>query len=74
MLNRKSTNTPLLRFIFAWALTLKRGFIEFLEVQFCSSKGVFALLSASCCQITCNMISKARNNKKCAFRFETEFI
>ena len=71
MLNRKSTITLLLRFIFAWALTLKRGFSEFLEAQFHSSKGVFALffwtfesnLSASCCQVKCNMISKARNDR-----------
>ena len=43
VLNIKSTNTPLLRFIFAWALTLKMGFNEFMETQFHSSKGVFAL-------------------------------
>ena len=33
MLNRKSTNTPLLWVIFACALTLKRVFNEFLEAQ-----------------------------------------
>ena len=68
VLNRKSTNTPVLRLIFACTLTLKRVFNEFLEAQLRSSKGVYLYsfywtfgsnLSASCCQIKGNMISKA---------------
>ena len=67
MLNRKSTNTPLLRLIFACTSTLKRVFSEFFKAQLRSSKGVFVLfywtfgsnLSASFCQIKGNMISKA---------------
>ena len=43
MLNRKSTNTPLLRLIFACTLSLKRLFNVFLEAQLRSSKGVFVL-------------------------------
>ena len=41
MLNRKSTNTPLLLFIFACTLTLKSVFREFLETQLRSRKCVF---------------------------------
>ena len=37
MLNKKSTNTPLLWLIFAFALTLKRVFSKFLEVQLCNT-------------------------------------
>ena len=64
MLNRKSTNTPLLRLIFAY-LSLKKVFNEFLEAQL-PSKVVFVLfllngsnLSVSCCQIKDKMISIA---------------
>ena len=41
MLNREITNTPLLRFIFAYALTFKEGFQWILEAQLHSSKGGF---------------------------------
>ena len=43
MRNRKSTNMPYVRFIFACALTLNWVFSEFLEAKFPSSKGIFAL-------------------------------
>ena len=43
MLDKKSTNTPLLSLIFACTLTLKRVFNEFLEAQLRRSKGVFVL-------------------------------
>ena len=58
MLNRKSTNTPLLRPIFAFALTLKRVFNEFLEAQLRSSKGVFVLFLLNIwVQFVCFMLS-----------------
>ena len=43
MLHRKTTNTFLLRLIFARALSLKRDFNELMEAKLRSRKGVFVL-------------------------------
>ena len=61
MLNRKSTNTPLIQLIFVCTLTLKRVCSEFLETQLRSSKGVFALFLLSIrVQFVCFMLSNLR--------------
>ena len=54
MLDRKSTNAPLLRFIFACAL---KAYLYTFYWTFGSN------LSGSCCQIKCNMILKARKDQ-----------
>ena len=45
MLIRKSKNTPLLRFMFAFTSTLKRVFSALFKEQLRSSKGVFVFVN-----------------------------